>query len=52
MSSLLLSLNHYRRTLIALAVLIAMLALGFLAQTARADFPPRGWQEVRYFYSD
>ncbi|HEY0734275.1 MAG TPA: DUF6289 family protein [Herpetosiphonaceae bacterium] len=48
----LLSLNHYRRTLIALAVLLTLLALSFLAQTARANFPPPGYQEVRYFYSD
>ena len=52
MSSRLLSLNHYRRTLIALTVLIVLLSLGFLAQTARANFPPPGYQEVRYFYSD
>ncbi|HEY0603358.1 MAG TPA: DUF6289 family protein [Herpetosiphonaceae bacterium] len=52
MSIRFLSLNLYRRTLIALAVLIALLMLGFLAQTARADFPPPGYQEVRYFYSD
>lgn len=52
MSSRLLTLNHYRRTLIALAVLIALLTLGFLAQTARANFPPPGYEDRRYYYSD
>lgn len=52
MSSRFLSLNSYRRAMIALAVLIAMLTVGFLAQTARANFPPPGYEERRNFYSD
>lgn len=52
MFSRLLSRSHYPGRMIALAVLIALLAVGFLVQTVQANFPPPGYEDRRNYYSD